>query len=140
MRCVIQRVQRACVTVGGQTVSSIDKGLCVLVGISASDTPDDRAWTIKKLTSLRLWPQIVGEDGSSKEWSASVSDLGLPILIVSQFTLLARTNKGRKPDFSRAMSSRDGLAESFFEEFANELREAHGSDRVLLGKFGAMMQ
>jgi D-tyrosyl-tRNA(Tyr) deacylase len=88
---------------------------------------------IRKITSLKLWRNPAGKD-----WAASITDLNLDVLLVSQFTLYARCNKGAKPDFSRAMGTED--ARVFFDAFVAEFRGVVGDARVKIGEFGAMMQ
>ena len=92
MRAVVQRVNRASVTVNGQVVGAIDEpGLLVLVGVTHDDTPDKAARLAGKLWGLRIL------DGEK-----SCSDLGAPLLVISQFTLYAETNKGRRPSWINA--------------------------------------
>jgi D-tyrosyl-tRNA(Tyr) deacylase len=88
----VQRVNRASVTVNGQVVGAIDEpGLLVLVGVTHDDTPDKAARLAGKLWGLRIL------DGEK-----SCSDLGAPLLVISQFTLYAETNKGRRPTWINA--------------------------------------
>jgi D-aminoacyl-tRNA deacylase len=94
MRAIIQRVISGSVTVNGVKISSIKKGLLVLVGITKADTKADRDWLIRKLINIRLWP-----DENGKPWNKSIKDLSYELLLVSQFTLYA-TMKGIKPQFS----------------------------------------
>lgn len=82
MRCIIQRVLNASVTVGGNKISKINKGLLVLVGVHRDDTKADREWLARKILNLRLWP-----DEQGKPWNKSVKDMGYEVLLVSQFTL-----------------------------------------------------
>lgn len=89
MRAIIQRVISGSVTVNGKKVSSIKKGLLVLVGITKADTKADREWLIRKLINIRLWP-----DDAGKPWNKSIKDLNYELLLVSQFTLYS-TMKGR---------------------------------------------
>ena len=92
MRAVVQRVNRASVTVNGQVVGAIDEpGLLVLVGVTHDDTPDKAARLAGKLWGLRVL------DGEK-----SCSDIGAPLLVISQFTLYAETNKGRRPSWINA--------------------------------------
>ncbi|KAI8622271.1 D-tyrosyl-tRNATyr deacylase 1 [Chytriomyces sp. MP71] len=132
MRAVIQRVKQASVTVNNRVVSEIGQGLCVLIGITHDDTPEDADYIAKKLTTLRLF-----EDFNGKPWKANVKEGGLEILSVSQFTLFAVTNKGAKPDFHLAMPSKD--SRPFYEAFLEKLRELHAPEKVKDGEFGAMM-
>ena len=126
MRAVVQRVTQASVTVDGRVVGAISEpGLCVLVGISHDDTPDKAAKMAAKLWGLRIL------DGEK-----SCSDLGAPLLVISQFTLYADTSKGRRPSWNNAAPG--PVAEPFVGAVINELRKlgAH----VETGKFGADMK
>lgn len=96
MRAVVQRVEKAEVTVGDDTVSHIGRGLLVLVGAGHTDGERDCAALADKLVGLRIFPDDAGK------MNRSVADLGAEVLIVSQFTLLADVRKGRRPAFTRA--------------------------------------
>ncbi|KAJ3124793.1 phosphate system positive regulatory protein pho81 [Physocladia obscura] len=134
MRAVIQRVKQASVTVNGRIISSIEQGLCVLVGIHVEDTEVDAEFIAKKIATLKLWP-----DAEGKPWKLNVQDAGHKVLSVSQFTLYAVTSKGSKPDFHLAMKSNDSF--SLYNNFLESLRRQCGGDptRVQDGEFGAMM-
>ncbi|KAH8283768.1 hypothetical protein KR054_000911 [Drosophila jambulina] len=131
MRAVIQRVRAAKVTVSDELVSSIGPGLCVLVGIKASDTAKDVDYLVRKILALRLFE----EEG--KRWQKSVKDLNLEILCVSQFTLYHRL-KGNKPDFSAAMKGEE--AQQLYNQFLDRLGQSYDSNKIKDGKFGAYMQ
>lgn len=132
MRAVIQRVASAAVTVDGRLISSIGRGLCVLVGIHRDDSDDDMEYMIRKILNLKLF-----DDGSGKRWRHSARDLKLEVLCVSQFTLYC-TLKGNKPDFHLSM---DGdRSRAFYAEFIRKLRSEHGETLVKDGEFGALMQ
>ncbi|KAJ3151937.1 D-tyrosyl-tRNA(Tyr) deacylase [Geranomyces variabilis] len=133
MKAVIQRVTAASVTVDGELVGQIGRGLCLLVGITVDDTPKDVDWMVKKVTTLRLF-----EDAETgKSWDKSVKDLDLGILSVSQFTLYAVTSKGAKPDFHLAAKS--DISKDVYMGFLEKLRTAHKPERIQDGRFGAMM-
>ena len=126
MRAVVQRVGRASVTVAGQVAGAIDEpGLLVLVGITHTDTPELAARMAAKLWGLRIL------DGEK-----SCSDLGAPLLVVSQFTLYADTAKGRRPSWNNAAPG--PVAEPLVTAVVDELRGlgAH----VETGEFGADMK
>ncbi|KAL7422309.1 D-tyrosyl-tRNA(Tyr) deacylase [Cryptotrichosporon argae] len=131
MRAVIQRVVNASVAVDGQTISSIGRGLLVLVGIERHDTPADAAHIIKKILAAKLWAE------AEAPWKRSVRDIDGEVLCVSQFTLFANF-KGTKPDFHESMSTVPGKA--FYTAFLDEIRAAYRPDRIQDGQFGAMMQ
>jgi D-aminoacyl-tRNA deacylase len=125
VRAVVQRVSSASVTVGGEVVGSIARpGLVVLVGATHSDGRDDVQRLARKVWELRI---LDGE--------RSASDLGAPLLVVSQFTLYADTRKGRRPSWNAAAPG--PVAEPLVEAFVAELRSlgAH----VETGVFGADM-
>uniref|UniRef100_V5HWZ2 D-aminoacyl-tRNA deacylase n=1 Tax=Ixodes ricinus TaxID=34613 RepID=V5HWZ2_IXORI len=132
MRAVVQRVSSAAVHVDGRLVSSINRGLCVLVGIHRNDTDGDIDYIVRKVLNLKLFN---GDDG--KRWRRSARELGLEVLCVSQFTLQC-TLKGNKPDFHLAM---DGdRSKDFYAEFLRRMRAEHGEQLVKDGEFGTLMQ
>jgi D-tyrosyl-tRNA(Tyr) deacylase len=132
MRAVIQRVIRASVRVGDDLISSIDRGLCVLIGIGNDDDQTDIDYIVKKLLSIRLWSSLDG----TKNWNRNVIDLDFSLLCVSQFTLHA-TLKGTKPDFHLSMSAEQ--SKLFYEKFLNQLKQNYKTDKIFDGQFGAMM-
>ncbi|KAJ9120610.1 hypothetical protein QFC22_002539 [Naganishia vaughanmartiniae] len=151
MKAVIQKVTNASVTVEGQVISSIGRGLMVLVGIGVDDTPKDREYIIRKILSIRLFDAptpiaasdaVEGEElkerQKSSAWRASVKDIGGEVLCVSQFTLMAKVEKGSKPDFHGAMTTLPSSV--FYNEFLGDMRTAYSADKIQDGKFGAMMQ
>lgn len=145
MRVVIQKVKRASVSVDNVVVSSIKKGLMILVGISTVDTSDDVAKLVKKISTLRLFEDLGNPPPDQakwygKPWSQSLAgDNELEVLSVSQFTLYGTINKGTKPDFHRAAKGHHAV--ELYNEFLAKLRTSLGSDdRVKDGQFGAMME
>ncbi|KAL0207199.1 hypothetical protein P9112_011827 [Eukaryota sp. TZLM1-RC] len=131
MKALVQRVKRASVTLEDGTITgAIDGGICVLIGISTSDTHKEADWITRKVLNLRLWP---GDDG--RPWQKSVSDLKLGILLVSQFTLYGNVKKGNKPDFHYSMPAE--RAEELFDYVVTCFKEQHPS--VETGQFQAMM-
>ena len=133
MRAVIQRVTSASVTVGGVTISSIGRGLCVLVGIAREDTEKDAEQLCRKVLGMKLWDDAAG----SKPWQRSVVTAGYEVLFVSQFTLHAATHKGHRPDFSRAMGPAE--AKPFYDAFLGRARDAYRPEAIKDGEFGASM-
>ncbi|XP_019735348.1 D-tyrosyl-tRNA(Tyr) deacylase 1-like isoform X5 [Hippocampus comes] len=131
MKAIIQRVTRASVTVGDDTISSIGRGLCVLLGISVEDTHTDAEYIIRKILNLRLF-----EDENGRAWSKSVMDRDYEVLCVSQFTLQCIL-KGNKPDFHLAMPTE--LAQPFYASILENMRSAYKPELVKDGKFGAFM-
>mmetsp|Transcript_49742 Transcript_49742/g.155657 ORF Transcript_49742/g.155657 Transcript_49742/m.155657 type:complete len:197 (+) Transcript_49742:219-809(+) len=133
MRCVIQRVTSASVKVDGETVSSIHRGLCVLVGLSTEDKRESLEWMSKKLLSVRFFE---GEDG--KMWKRNVQEIQGEILLVSQFTLHFRL-KGSNLDFSKSMSTE--AAREMYQEFVDQVKRDIGDPNLVKdGKFGAKME
>lgn len=126
MRVVVTRVLEASVEVDGETVARLERpGLLILAGIGHDDTPADTAAVARKIWGLRI---LEGE--------TSASDVGAPVLVVSQFTLHASTRKGRRPSWSRAAPG--PLGERLVEQLCLDL-EALGAD-VQRGRFGAHMR
>ncbi|KAG6336932.1 hypothetical protein ID866_2170 [Astraeus odoratus] len=123
MRAVVQRVASASVTVDGQVISSISRGLMVLVGIGTDDTPADVDVLSNKILSLRVF-----SDASGVMWKSSVKDISGEVLCVSQFTLMANTTKGNKPDFHRAMSSES--SRQLYSTFLDKMRQLYVADRI----------
>jgi D-tyrosyl-tRNA(Tyr) deacylase len=129
MRSVVQRVSRAKVTVDGEVVGSIDRGLLAFVGMMDGDQAEDVAWMQHKLRTLRVF-----EDEAGK-MNRAVGDVGGALLIVSQFTLAADIGKGARPSFGRAMAP--DAARAALEGFVLGLR---ADLRVETGRFGADMR
>ncbi|KAL0946469.1 hypothetical protein HGRIS_012688 [Hohenbuehelia grisea] len=133
MRAIIQRVTSASVSVDGEVISAISRGLMVLVGIGKDDNAGDVLALAKKILTLRVFADPTDE---TKMWKASVSDIGGDILCVSQFTLMANTSKN-KPDFHQAMSTES--SRELYSSFLAKLGELYAADKIKDGKFGAMM-
>ncbi len=134
MRVVVQRAASASVTVDTQVVARLDSpGLLVLVGVTHGDTADVARRLARKVWELRILDDP-HDPGPGRERSAS--DLGAPILAVSQFTLYADTRKGRRPSWSAAAPG--PVSEPLVEEFVTGLRELGA--RVQTGVFGADMK
>ena len=130
MRVVIQKVSEAKVTVEGKVVSSIGKGLLVLLGIEDADKEEDIGWLANKIIQLRVF---LDENGVMNR---SVQDVDGNIIVVSQFTLHASTKKGNRPSYIRA--SKPDFAIPKYEKFIAKTEEALGK-KVGTGIFGAMM-
>ena len=136
MRAVIQRVNRAAVRVDGEVVGEITRpGLMVLVGATHDDGPEQVATIARKIAELRIFDGP-GDDGGAPGREASASDLGAPVLVVSQFTLYADTRKGRRPTWNKAAPGE--VAEPLVEAVAEDLR-GRGLE-VATGRFGADMK
>ena len=130
MRCVLQRVARARVTVDGAEVGAIERGLLLYVGVADGDQDEDARWLADKVAELRIFSDDEGR------MNRSVIDTHGAALVVSQFTLLADTKKGRRPSFFDAAPPE--VAEPLVEAVASRLRE-HGIE-VASGRFAAHMQ
>lgn len=125
MRAVIQRARSASVTVEGEVVGSFDgPGLVVLLGVTHDDGPDQVAWMARKIWGLRILRD-----------EQSASDVGAPVLVVSQFTLYGETRKGRRPTWNAAAPGT--VSEPVYEQVCAEL-ERLGA-KVERGRFGADM-
>ena len=131
MRVVLQRVSSASVAIAGRVAGQIERGLLVLVGIEAADTAADGDWLAQKITKLRLFGDANGH------MNLSVADLNGGILLISQFTLHASTQKGTRPSFHQA--ARAELARPLYEQFIAQLSAELGRP-IATGEFGAMMQ
>ena len=130
MRVVIQKVKEASVSVENKTISSIKKGLLILVGIENTDTQEDINWLVKKVVQLRIFSD---ENGVM---NLSVKDVGGDIIVVSQFTLHANTKKGNRPSYIRA--AKPDFSIPMYEKFIDEMESALGK-KVGAGEFGATM-
>lgn len=131
MRVVIQRVTSSHVTVDGEVVGKIGRGLNLLVGIAETDTDAELDWMVKKCLELRLFP---GQEGD--RFDRSIQDIQGELLVISQFTLYGDCRKGRRPSFDRAAAP--ASAEKCYDRFVEKLQQS--GLRVETGKFGAMMQ
>jgi D-tyrosyl-tRNA(Tyr) deacylase len=131
MRAVVQRVARAEVAVDGRTVAAIGRGFLVLLGVEQGDGEADRAWLVGKVARLRVFPDERGR------MSLALADIAGEALVVSQFTLLASTERGNRPDFLRAAPPAE--AEAAYLAFAADLAALIGRP-VPTGVFAADMQ
>src|SRR5947207_11406840 len=107
MRAVLQRVSRASVTVDGQVVGQIDRGLVVLLGVEQDDTDTDAQQLADKTIQLRIF------DDAEGKMNLSLTEVSGAMLVVSQFTLLGDCRKGRRPSFIQA--AQPDLAERLYE-------------------------
>lgn len=130
MRCVIQKVTSASVSVAGETVGSIADGYMVLLGVQQGDTEADAKYCAEKIAGLRVF-----EDADDK-MNLSLADVGGDVLLVSQFTLLADARHGRRPDFIQA--ARPEAAEPLCE-LVQAMIEAKGV-HVETGRFRTHME
>ena len=131
MRLVIQRVTEASVSIDGEKVSTIGKGLLVLVGVETGDTEEDVKWLVGKTAGLRIF------DDENGVMNKSIQDIDGEALAVSQFTLTASTRRGNRPSYIRAAGHE--LAVPLYEKYCDLLAEALGKP-VGRGVFGADMK
>ncbi|MBI2847014.1 MAG: D-tyrosyl-tRNA(Tyr) deacylase [Chloroflexi bacterium] len=116
MRALLQRVTKAKVSVGSETVGEIGPGLAVLVGIEIGDSFQDAKYLAEKIVNLRIFP-----DESSK-FNLSLQQVKGDLLVVSQFTLMADARKGRRPSFIAAAPPSE--AETLLQEFTRLLKDS----------------
>ncbi len=126
----MQRVARAAVRVDGATVGAIGRGLLLFVGVERGDDAGLAAWYARRVLGMRLF------DADGTPWSHSVVEAAAEVLLVSQFTLAARTRKGRRPSFDPAAAP--DVAVPLLAVFRDELAGAGVS--VAEGRFGARME
>ena len=131
MKALVQRVTEGSVTVDGQVIGSIGKGLVILFGAGRGDSEKDVDYLAEKCANLRIF-----EDEAGK-MNLSLLDIGGEALVISQFTLYGDCRKGRRPGFSDAADPAE--AEQFYEHFLTKIAQA-GVKNVQHGKFGADMQ
>ena len=130
MKALLQRVTRASVSVASEVVGRIGRGLVVFVGVASGDTEKDAQYVAQKTVSLRIFSDEEGR------FNLSALDIKGELLVVSQFTLLADTRKGRRPSFTEAAPP--AQAEKIFERFVEQVRAA--GLRVETGRFQQYMQ
>jgi D-tyrosyl-tRNA(Tyr) deacylase len=129
MKALIQRVTGATVTVEGTVVGKIGHGLVVFVGIANGDTLEDIQYLVRKITELRIFEDTAGK------FNLSVTEVSGDLLLVSQFTLLANTRKGRRPGFTD--SAPPEMAETLFNQFVEQAVST--GLKVATGKFQTHM-
>ena len=131
MRAVIQRVSESSVVIDEQKVAQIQQGLLVLLGIEIEDTKDDAVWLANKISQLRIFSD---EEGVMNK---SILEVNAEVIVVSQFTLHAKTKKGNRPSYIKA--ARPEQAIPLYEQFKKDLSLSIGNE-VQSGEFGADMQ
>lgn len=128
MKVVIQRSKKSSVSVSGKLINKIDKGLCILVGITPEDTDEDINYLVKKIVNLRIF------DDEEGVMNKSILNSGGEILLISQFTLMADTSKGNRPSYIGA--AKGDVAEPLYEKMLNTL---NNHVKTYGGVFGAEM-
>ena len=131
MRVVVQRVSQSSVVIESDIVSSISKGLLILLGVENNDTLDDVNWLVRKIINLRIFTDIDGKMNNS------IIDIKGDIIVVSQFTLHAKTKKGNRPSYINAAPPK--IAIPLYENFVQILKN-ESKLNVLTGQFGADMK
>ena len=131
MRVVIQRVSESAVVIDDAKIASINKGLLILLGIEIEDTKDDAVWLANKISQLRIFSD---EEGVMNK---SILEVNAEVIVVSQFTLHAKTKKGNRPSYIKA--ARPEQAIPLYEQFKKDLSLSIGNE-VQSGEFGANMQ
>jgi D-tyrosyl-tRNA(Tyr) deacylase len=131
VRAVIQRVSEASVVVEDEKVANIQQGLLVLLGIEIEDTKEDADWLANKISALRIFSDSEGKMNNS------ILDVDGDVIVVSQFTLHAKTKKGNRPSYIK--SARPEQAIPLYDQFKKELSEVIGK-QVQSGEFGADMK
>ena len=131
MKAVIQRVNKASVSVANRLTSSIEHGYLVLLGISIGDTPEDVKWLAKKIAELRIFADTNGI------MNKSIQDVKGEVIVVSQFTLYAKTKKGNRPSYVQAAKSKEAIP--LYKKFIIYLSSLLGK-KVLSGEFGQNME
>ncbi|MDD4160587.1 MAG: D-aminoacyl-tRNA deacylase [Synergistaceae bacterium] len=130
MKALLQRVDKASVSVDGNVTGKIGRGLCVFLGVVHEDTEKDLLWIAEKIVNLRIF-----EDGSGK-MNRSVIDENGEILVVSQFTLCGDCKKGRRPSWTSA--AEPSFANGMYEKFVKEIEKK--GVRTATGVFQAYMK
>tara|TARA_B100000902_G_C26922000_1_gene722142 strand:+ start:95 stop:547 length:453 start_codon:yes stop_codon:yes gene_type:complete len=131
MKAIIQRVSQASVSVEDKVISKIDVGYLILLGIDISDTKEDSLWLANKISNLKIFSDKKGN------MNASIIDVEGEVIVVSQFTLFAKTKKGNRPSYVNA--ARVDKAIPLYMKFKEDLSRLICKD-VLSGNFGADMQ
>ena len=131
MRAVIQRVEKASVVILEKEIAKIEQGLLVLLGIEIEDTKEDALWLVSKIAALRIFSDVKGV------MNKSITETGGEVIVVSQFTLHAKTKKGNRPSYIKA--ARPEQAIPLYQKFKEDLALAIGR-QVQSGEFGADMK
>jgi D-tyrosyl-tRNA(Tyr) deacylase len=131
MRAVIQRVEKASVVILETEIAKIEQGLLVLLGIEIDDAKEDALWLASKIAALRIFSDEKGV------MNKSITESGGEVIVVSQFTLHAKTKKGNRPSYIKA--ARPEQAIPLYQQFKEDLALAIGR-QVQSGEFGADMK
>jgi D-tyrosyl-tRNA(Tyr) deacylase len=132
VKAVVQRANHGYVDIDGDRVAEIGKGLVVLLGVEKEDERKGCEFLARKVCNLRIF-----KDENDK-MSNSVKDIDGEVIIVSQFTLAGKCNKGNRPDFTGAMQP--DVANDYYEYFVECCKKELGDDKVQTGRFAASMK
>lgn len=130
MKAVIQRASRACVKINNQIFSNIERGVVVLLGVCEADSQKDVDLMVDKILNMRIFPDSEGK------MNISLKDINGQILVVSQFTLLADLEKGRRPSFANAAQPQK--AQDIYNQVVDKLKNSGLTTKT--GKFRELMQ
>lgn len=131
MKAVIQRVSKASVTINGEKVANIQKGVLILLGIVDNDTNEDIEWLSKKIANLRIF------NDENQIMNKSLIDISGEAIVVSQFTLQASTKKGNRPSYIKA--AKPDIAIPIYHQFIKQI-EKDLDKKIQTGQFGADMK
>ena len=131
MKAVIQRVSQSSVSIDGEIVASIQKGLLLLIGVEEADTNEDVEWLSSKIVNLRIF----GDENDLM--NLSVKDINGDVIVVSQFTLHASTKKGNRPSYIKAAKPESAIP--IYEKFILQI-EKDLEKKIQTGQFGADMK
>jgi D-tyrosyl-tRNA(Tyr) deacylase len=131
LKVVIQRVSLASVTINSKLICSINTGLLILLGIEQEDDVGDVSWLTKKISNLRIFSDLNGK------MNLSIKELDAQIIVVSQFTLHAKTKKGNRPSYINAANPQHAIL--LYENFLDSL-SSDSEKNIFSGEFGADMK
>ncbi len=132
MKALVQRVTKGSVTIDGSVTGKIGPGFVVLIGVKYGDTEENARFLANKTVNLRVFHD------ENKLMNRSIQDINGEILVISQFTLYADTQKGNRPSFAKA--GKPELAEKLYDLYIEAITAELGASRVATGSFGAMMK
>lgn len=131
MRVVVQRVSQVSVSVDTKQVASINEGLLIFLGIETQDTKEDSEWLANKISQLRIFSDKEGK------MNKSVTEVDGEVVVVSQFTLHAKTKKGTRPSYIKAARAEQAI--TLYNQFKKDFSDIIGKE-VQSGEFAADMK